>query len=212
MPFEAEKWYHVKIAADSESKQFQVHIDGQLMTGTYNSDAATRFPMHATVPPKQAILSAGNGGTVKMWFDDVRVCGIPVQNVYSDELPYSFGTQLLTERGLYAEKFTSAAGCDSTLTINLAVLTPLDVLPAEGTGDMRLFPNPTNGLVTISSELIDLTGSQITVYSVSGRLVTSQRANSGSEFILDISDQPAGMYYIGLGSGIKQRRFIVIKY
>lgn len=121
MPFDAGVWYHVKIIADNEAKVFQVHINGLPASGTFSSTTTTRFPMHATVSPAQAIISAGNGGTVKMWFDDLRLYGIPARLVCQNELPFLFGTQSIAQGGVYSELFSSARGCDSTLTVYLKV-------------------------------------------------------------------------------------------
>jgi len=126
MPFTAGEWYHIKIIADNVSKTFMVHINGLPMSGTYSSTTTARFPMHATVKPRQAIVSAGNGGTVKMWFDDVKLYGIPDHQVCQTEVPFIFGTQSITEEGIYSELFTSVRGCDSTLTVNIKISTMPD--------------------------------------------------------------------------------------
>ncbi|WNJ20615.1 T9SS type A sorting domain-containing protein [Pontibacter sp. G13] len=54
--------------------------------------------------------------TVNPTFDDkdtVRLC--------ADELPYTFGTQSLTQAGDYNEIFTSKDGCDSAVALNLII-------------------------------------------------------------------------------------------
>ncbi len=48
--------------------------------------------------------------------------------VYSDELPFEFGNQTLTEEGVYNEHFLSTNGCDSLVTLIL-VIKPADVIP-----------------------------------------------------------------------------------
>jgi hypothetical protein len=48
--------------------------------------------------------------------------------VYSDELPFTFGSQALTEEGTYHESFLSVNSCDSLVTLTL-VIKPADVTP-----------------------------------------------------------------------------------
>ncbi len=48
--------------------------------------------------------------------------------VYSDELPFEFGKQSLTEAGTFSESFQSVYGCDSLVTLTL-VVKPADVTP-----------------------------------------------------------------------------------
>jgi len=71
--FTTHQWYHVKIEYNITAKTYQVYIDGVLATGVYNGVNYTTFPMHPTVSPAQLMLVAGNGGTVKVFYDDVKM-------------------------------------------------------------------------------------------------------------------------------------------
>lgn len=277
MPFSAGEWYHIKIVADNVSKTFQVHINGLLVQGSYSTTTTARFPMHATVVPTQAIVSAGNGGTVKMWFDDVRLYGIPAREICQNELPFIFGTQSITAEGVYAERFTSVRGCDSTLTLNLRVLplpdvsitdnnpvftanatdatyqwidcatglaltgeteniftattngsyavvvmkggcadtsacytvTTVDILGTMD-GEVRVFPNPTTGLITISGSVIESGDVAIDVFNASGMHVMTTTLAS-DPLTIDISGQPEGIYFVRLKQGNKTLRFRIVK-
>ena len=47
-------------------------------------------------------------------------------SLFEKDLPYLFGTQSLTAAGIYTEAFSSASGCDSTVTLTLTVLENAD--------------------------------------------------------------------------------------
>lgn len=277
MQFNAGEWYNIKIFADNGSKLFQVHINGIPVSGTSSSTTTTRFPMHATVSPAQAIISAGNGGTVKMWFDDVRLYGIPARLICQNELPFIFGTQSIMEEGVYSERFISAKGCDSTLTVNLKVLpvpdvsvidnnpvftaavadatfqwincstglalpgetgrsftatsngsyavivtrggcadtsacytvTTLDVINSGTAEGIRVYPNPTTGLVTISGADYGTDGAVIDVFNASGVHVLSRTVVAG-QLTIDISGQPQGVYFLRVTQGAMVRRIRVV--
>lgn len=72
-PFNANQWYHIKLEHNLINKTYKVYIDGVLATGTYNGNSTTEFPMHPTVTSRDIMLMAGNSGTVKMFFDDIKV-------------------------------------------------------------------------------------------------------------------------------------------
>jgi hypothetical protein len=71
--FTAKQWYHVKIVYNLTAKTYQVYIDGVLREGNYGGNTYTTFPMHPTVSPREWMLTAGNGGTVKVFFDDIKM-------------------------------------------------------------------------------------------------------------------------------------------
>ena len=59
-----------------------------------------------------------------LYFGEQAPCSSVVNTISASivqEQSYTFGTQTLTTAGTYTEVFTSAAGCDSTVTLNLSV-------------------------------------------------------------------------------------------
>ncbi|MDV7185701.1 LamG-like jellyroll fold domain-containing protein [Lutibacter sp. TH_r2] len=75
--YNVDQWYHIKIKANLSTKLYQVYIDGTQVTGTYNFSTTSDFPAHPTTIPTDVLLTAGNSGTTKMWFDDVKLYEIP---------------------------------------------------------------------------------------------------------------------------------------
>ncbi len=130
--YDTNEWYHIQMEVDLAAKTTQIYINNQLVeVEDSEGNLINEFPIHPTVEPAEITVSAGNGGTSKMFFDDVSVY---VSNVYTNflptvdivvcesDLPYSFGAQSLTENGVYTELFQTVNGCDSLATINFTVL------------------------------------------------------------------------------------------
>ena len=69
--FTPQEWYHVKISYNQSAKTYKIYINGTEVSGTYDGTRYYTFPMHPSIEPKQIMLTAGNGGTVKVFYDDV---------------------------------------------------------------------------------------------------------------------------------------------
>src|SRR5665648_170344 len=115
------EWYHIKMEHDLVLKVYSVYINGVKVNGTSGTTTSDIFPMHPTVNSKEVMLLAGNGGTVKLFFDEVKMYESSDVEICSSELPFIFGTQSITESGKYIETFSTVAGCDSTVVLNLNV-------------------------------------------------------------------------------------------
>ena len=63
-------------------------------------------------------------------------------------------------------------------------------------GQVQVYPNPSNGQFTISAKSEELRGkSMVEVYNVLGEKVYSNSFTiNNSQFTIDISNQPAGVY------------------
>lgn len=76
----------------------------------------------------------------------------------------------------------------------------------EGTLDNSLFvfPNPTIGLVNISSSANGV--QQVSITNMLGEVILSKEINlvAGSSFTMDISDEPNGIYLLRVGNTTKK--------
>jgi hypothetical protein len=73
--------------------------------------------------------------------------------------------------------------------------------------DVALYPNPTRGIVTISSsEIIDA----VELFDIQGRLLQHDAAGSSSH-VLDFASRQSGVYFVKIISGNKQTVHKVIK-
>jgi hypothetical protein len=74
---------------------------------------------------------------------------------------------------------------------------------------VRIFPNPATSALKISSSLPAASGAAI--YNLRGQKLKDLRFQSGkSEQILDLSQLPAGLYFLKV-QGFGTRKFIVVK-
>jgi len=75
--YEVDTWYNIKIEADLINRVYQVYINGTLASGTYNASTTNEFSMSPTNEPNSIVIASGNGGSNKMWFDDVKLYETP---------------------------------------------------------------------------------------------------------------------------------------
>lgn len=107
--------------------------------------------------------------------------------------------------GTYWITVMDAAGCrDST---SFFVGSQVGIAEGSGIEQVQLFPNPSDGLITIQSE-VDLEGS-LSVLDVSGKVVYGEQLNGLSTVGIDLSLLQAGYYFLVIESdeGRLVRRF-----
>lgn len=76
-------------------------------------------------------------------------------------------------------------------------------------GGLRLFPNPTQGNLTIDVSLLKCNVDKISVYNYLGQLVFSKN-NSSSETNIDLSNYKKGLYFVETTYGGKSSRVKVV--
>ena len=112
--------------------------------------------------------------------------------------------------GTYQLAVTDANGCVSLSAYTIQSTTAVD--EADLLSHIRLFPNPTSGLVTLELKDIHPLELSITSYDVNGRAVFMQHPGDASgQYILDLSGQPGGVYVlkIMLNGQILTKRLVV---
>ena len=98
--------------------------------------------------------------------------------------------------------------CSDTSETVLLTIGKVDVSELALTKDYAVYPNPTKGIVFISTKA-SLLGASYTVYSSSGALIRNGSITSEIT-TLDIQDLQEGIYFIQLGDDIQQS-FKIIK-
>jgi hypothetical protein len=73
MPYDAGKWYEVKLNVDLTARVFDVYIDGVLL--------ASGLQIMDSGMPTNIDLGAGHGGNPTVWFDDAKVSSLLNSNV-----------------------------------------------------------------------------------------------------------------------------------
>lgn len=72
--------------------------------------------------------------------------------------------------------------------------------------EIRIYPNPTNGIITVQGKEIQT----VEIINISGQIINQLRTNT-EEFIIDMSEQPAGIYIVKIetNKGILAKRIIL---
>jgi uncharacterized repeat protein (TIGR03803 family) len=104
-----------------------------------------------------------------------------------------------TVSGVYNDTISSAAGCDSVITINLMVNHIIDLAANTFTSGISLYPNPTEGAITIDLGKT-YPNAEITISELDGRVVSKDFIMNARFKDLRLSGSP-GLYIIGVVSG-----------
>lgn len=156
-------------------------------------------PPDVTVTDNSPLFTANQTGASYQWINCTTLEPLP------GETGRSFTA---TSNGSYAVVVT-LGGC--TATSACFTVTALDVVAANDGADFRVFPNPTGGRLTILNNNYESGGYTIDVYSVSGLLVATKKAGSSPQLTIDISDLPAGVYYLNVTYANITRRLRIVK-
>ena len=73
LPYETKKWYHIRLDHNLTTRKVKVFINGEQISGFLNDQTFSEFDIEATITPIQMQLLAGNAGTARAMFDDVKV-------------------------------------------------------------------------------------------------------------------------------------------
>jgi len=97
--------------------------------------------------------------------------------------------------GVYEYFYTNASGCDSTINVALTVNEIVGV--NETLSNVNVYPNPTNGNVTI--ELGDFTNVSVKVTNLIGEVIYEDHKISNSTYNLYI-EEAAGLYFVEISN------------
>jgi hypothetical protein len=141
--------------------------------------------------------------------DDMEVIAQPTAGYYFDEV----------EKGTYyyqvtATYFEGDIECESDFTKsffqpeNKYVKVEVTALEENVTGDIKLYPNPTNGNLNIQVEAMR----RITIANALGQVVYDQEVNSDSE-VVDMAQYQTGVYMVRIttDNGVAVKRINVVK-
>jgi hypothetical protein len=112
--------------------------------------------------------------------------------------------------GAYTLVITDDNDCTLTRTFTVSNTSATDnpVLAEE----IRIFPNPTDGWVTIvlPAELSDR-DSDVQVFDMTGRRVLSQHSEAGAQLRISLADFTDGLYNVMISSGsVRTSRIVVL--
>ncbi len=106
---------------------------------------------------------------------------------------YTLNGQTYTQSGTYTQVLTNAAGCDSTITLNLT----LNFTNITEYGNLfQISPNPATNNVTISTQ--EARYDDFTLLDAQGRIIQEGKLK-GTSTLLDLSRMASGNYLLRIG-------------
>jgi len=112
-----------------------------------------------------------------------------------------------TSNGNYAVVITENNCSDTSACYTISTV---GISENESLGSIRIFPNPSNGTVTISSSS-GLTDATVRIYDLAGKVQLEKSKISGQNIRVDISSLPSAAYFIEILNNEKVGRIKLIK-
>ena len=151
-----------------------------------------RDTLNAVVTPDNAVYKA-----VTWASDNVAVAAVSTTGIV---LARAFGTATIT-----------ATTAESGFTANCIVRVeqpPVGIIEPVRSSPLQVYPNPTNGKLTLEFETAG--GRSVTISDLSGKILLRQSINDQT-MRMDISDYPAGAYLLTVNDGKQQNTTRIIK-
>jgi hypothetical protein len=150
--------------------------------------------------PSMFVISANATGATYKWLD----CA----NNYSPIAGEVAQTLTVTANGDYAVEVTENNCTDTSVCISI---TNVGIAKANTGNTIALYPNPSNGQVTIALSHA-LENATIKIVNIAGQTVAEKTNQSGTAVTFDISGETAGIYFVeveekGTVSRIKMVKF-----
>ena len=124
-----------------------------------------------------------------------------------DTYTWPINSQTYTQSGTYTAVIPNAAGCDSTITLDLSL--DFTGLEENSQGEsFSVFPNPAQSVINVNADN-KLIGEIYTIYDNKGRVVLTGKLNSQNTTI-ELGNLSGGIYMFSVGENMKQS-FKVIK-
>jgi hypothetical protein len=123
-----------------------------------------------------------------------------------DSYTWPVNNQTYTTTGAYTAVIPNAAGCDSTITLNLTMsFTGINDLSAS---KLSIYPNPTNGDFTITGLELLGTVSSLSLTDMNGKVVKVLDTKATKFSMASIKP---GVYFLNIISGNKQEVLKIVK-
>ena len=124
-----------------------------------------------------------------------------------DSYTWPINSQTYTQSGTYTAVIPNAAGCDSTITLDLSLdFTGINEFSEDNL--FTVFPNPAQSAINIKADN-KLIGDVYTIYDNTGRVVLTGKLNS-KDTTIELNNLSGGIYMFSVGENMKQT-FKVIK-
>jgi hypothetical protein len=160
-------------------------------TYTWSNSATTQSITVTTPGTYSAVLTGLNGCTSNSDVVTVTAGAATSSTINATaNSSYTLNEVVYSQSGTYTQTLTNAAGCDSTITLNLTLTVGIE----EGSiTNVTLFPNPTSESFTIKTSA-PLYGTY-SVVDAQGKLVFAGEM-TGTETKVNIASVARGIYYL----------------
>lgn len=115
--------------------------------------------------------------------------------------------------GIYTITVTDVAGCTAVATFE--VKTTVGTHETDWLSELTLAPNPTEGISQLTLRLHEPKALTITIQDAAGRLIFEEKMGAAEVFNpkFDLSQQPAGVYFLRLQAGRQTalRRLVIVR-
>jgi len=120
--------------------------------------------------------------------------------VANDTYTWIDGVTYTSSNNTATHTLIASNGCDSIVTLNLTLILGLNNLATLS--NVKVYPNPTNGKLTIDAENFE----GVEVYDVSGRLILESELKT-----IDLEGQSKGLYLLKINANGTKQEFKVLK-
>ena len=129
-----------------------------------------------------------------------------ISQIALDSYTWPVNNQTYTTTGAYTAVISNASGCDSTITLNLTMsFTGINDL---STSKLSIYPNPTNGDLTITGLELLGTVSSLTLTDMNGKIVKVLDTKATKFSMASIKP---GVYFLNILSGNKEEVLKIVK-
>ncbi|MDC1212000.1 SBBP repeat-containing protein [bacterium] len=120
--------------------------------------------------------------------------------VANDTYTWIDGVTYTSSNNTATDTLIASNGCDSIVTLNLTLILGLNNLATLS--NIKVYPNPTNGKLTIDAENFE----GVEVYDVSGRLILESELKT-----IDLEGQSKGLYLLKINANGTKQELKVLK-
>jgi hypothetical protein len=153
------------------------------MTHRYDSCyIANAAPAIPTISESAGVLNSSSATTYQWYLNGVRISGETNQS-YTP-----------TQDGIYLVRITDAVGCMYQYSTSYKFTMTTGIKAMANEYSLQVFPNPTDGILNLQSEMFNQTPFVVNIYDLNGKLCLSN-ANST---VIDVSGLTNGFYTLSI--------------
>ena len=122
--------------------------------------------------------------------------------VANDSYTWIDGVTYTSSNTTVTDTSEASNGCDSIVSLNLTIVSTVGIDNPSTLSNIKVYPNPTNGKVTIDAENFE----GVEVYDTSGRLIITSELRT-----IDLEEQAKGLYLLKVNANGTTQEFKVFK-